>query len=421
VDAQAADDTLRHARMGERELIAFLAMTMALTALGIDLLLPAFPGMRSDFGLDAGSTVISGVVTTYFVGLALGQLAVGPLADRFGRRPLLVVGTLLYVVGATLALLSPTLDMLLLSRFLWGIGAAAGRVLATAILRDRMSGTAMARTMSLIMAVFIIVPVLAPSLGAVLLLVMGWRQLIGVNIAAAVLILLWTTRFDETLAPAQRRSLSPRALAAAVARVARHPHSGPLVLAQALLFGAFSSYLSTSEIIYGQVFDRPGAFPVIFGGMALAMGTANVINGRLVQFVGLERMLRWNLGGYLLGAVALVALTLASAGRPPLVAYLLILGVVLCNHSMTIPNMTSRALEPMGDIAGMASAINGAMLIGGGALIGAIIDRAYDGTVTPLALGFLGIGVAVAALVRASERPDVTGTADPSLDRGSDR
>jgi MFS transporter, DHA1 family, multidrug resistance protein len=419
VDVQAADGSTVRMRMGERELIAFLAMTMALTALGIDLLLPAFPGMRSDFGLDAGSTVISGVITAFFVGLALGQLAVGPLADRFGRRPLLVGGTLLYVVGATLSLLSPTLGILLLSRFLWGMGAAAGRVLATAIVRDRMSGSAMARTMSLIMAVFVIVPILAPSLGAALLLVMTWRQLIGVNIAAAVLILLWAIRFDETLAPTQRRSLSPRALAATVTRVARHPQSGPLVLAQALLFGAFSSYLSTSEIVYGQVFDRPAAFPVIFGGMALAMGTANVVNGRIVGHVGLERMLRWNLGGYLLGAVALVALTLASSGRPPLAAYLLVLGVVLCNHSMTIPNMTSRALEPMGDVAGMASAINGAMLIGGGALVGAIIDRAYDGTVTPLALGFLSIGVAVAALVRTSERPEVTGTGDPSPDRGS--
>ena len=419
MDGQAAAGSA--VRMGERELIAFLAMTMALTALGIDLLLPAFPGMREDFGLDAGSTVISGVITAYFVGLALGQLAVGPLADRFGRRPLLVAGTFLYVAGATLSLLSPTLSVLLLSRFLWGMGAAAGRVLATAVVRDRMAGAAMARTMSLIMAVFVIVPVLAPSLGAVLLLVMSWRQLIGVNIGAAVLILLWTSRFDETLAPAQRRSLSPRALAATVARVARHPQSGPLVLAQALLFGAFSSYLSTSEIIFGQVFGRPAAFPVIFGGMALAMGVANVVNGRIVGSVGLARMLRFNLGGYLLGAVMLVTLTLVSSGSPPLSAYLLVLGVVLCNHSMTIPNMTSRALEPMGDVAGMASAINGAMLIGGGALIGAIIDRAFDGTVTPLALGFLGIGVAVAALVRASERPAVTGTGDPVPGRAGDR
>lgn len=390
----------RRTSMGERELIAFLAMAMALTALGIDLLLPAFPELRAEFGLEPDSTIVSGFITTYFVGLAAGQLLIGPLADRFGRRPLLRAGIVLYAVAAGLAIVAPSLTLLLVARFIWGVGTAAGRVLAIAIVRDRFVGAAMARTMSLIMAVFIIVPVIAPSIGALLLRVFAWDQLVLINIVAAALVLLWTSRLEETLPESGRRSLRLRAVGSAAARVLRDPVSGPLVVAQAVLFGGFASYLSTSEIIYREVFDREALFPVLFGGMALLMGTAALINGRLVERIGLVRMLRLDLFGYLAGATALLLLALTTGGSPPLLAYLAVLGVLLASHAMIIPNMGARAMEPMGDIAGVASAINGAALIGGGALLGAGIDRAYDGTVRPLA-GALVLGGALVALLLA--------------------
>jgi len=389
--------------MQGRELIAFLAMAMALTALGIDLLIPAFPEIREAFGIDAGSTEVARFITTYFIGLGIGQLLIGPIADRFGRRPLLRAGILLYALGAGLTVIAPTFPMLLLARLIWGIGAGGGRVLSIAIVRDRFVGAAMARTMSLIMAVFIIVPVVAPTFGVLLLRIFAWDQLIVLNVVAAAIVLAWSSRLEETLPVGARRTLRPAELGRAVVRVFRHPRSGPLVIAQTVLFGGFASYLSTSELVYREVFDRGELFPLLFGGMALAMGIATLANGRLVERIGLRHMLRADLVGYVLGASGLLVLAASTAGRPPLGLYLVVLTVLLCSHAMFIPNLNARAMEPMGDIAGLASAVNGAVLIGGGALLGAGIDRAYDGTVLPLAIGLTAIAAAVAALTLWSD------------------
>ena len=404
--------------MQGRELIVFLAMAMALSALGIDLLLPAFPEIRAEFGLAPGSTEVSRFITAYFVGLASGQLVIGPLSDRFGRRTLLRAGIVLYLVGATLTVLAPSFTLLLTARFVWGVGAATGRVLAVAIVRDRFVGAAMARTVSLIMAVFVTVPVVAPALGVLLLRFLAWDQLVLINVLAAAAVLAWSVRLEESLPDGVRRTLRPRDLGASAARVLRHPASGPLIVAQAVLFGAFASYLSTSEIIYREVFDSEALFPLLFGGMAFTMGFATLVNGRLVERTGLRRMLRIDLVGYLAGAFLLLAIALASGGRPPLVAYVLVLGVLLSSHAVLIPNLNARAMEPMGDIAGMASAINGSVLVGGGALIGALIDSAYDGTVMPLASATVAVGLLTTLLLRRSER-DVSGTAAPSRVRRS--
>jgi MFS transporter, DHA1 family, multidrug resistance protein len=406
--------------MHGRELIAFLAMAMALTALGIDLLLPAFPDIRAEFGLEPGSTAVSGLITTYFVGLAGGQLLIGPLADRFGRRPLLRAGIVLYAVGAALAIVAPTFSLLLVARLVWGVGAAAGRVLSVAIVRDRFVGAAMARMMSLIMAVFIIVPVVAPTIGALLLRVFTWDQVVLLNLVAAAIVLTWTVRLGETLAVEDRRELRLGALGRAAARVLSHPSSGPLVAAQAVLFGGFASYLSTSEVVYSEVFDRQAQFPLLFGVTALAMGGATLLNGRIVERIGLRRMLRIDHRIYLAAAITLLAVAVVTGGRPPLAVHLVVLVVLLCSHAILIPNLNARAMEPMGDIAGVASAINGTALIGGGALIGAVIDRAYDGTVLPLATAFVVVGLVTSLLLRRSERL-LNGTGVPSRDPGDGR
>jgi DHA1 family bicyclomycin/chloramphenicol resistance-like MFS transporter len=406
--------------MHGRELIVFLAMAMALSALGIDLLLPAFPDIRAEFGLEPGSTAVSGFITAYFVGLAGGQLIIGPLADRYGRRTLFRLGIVLYAIGAALTIIAPTFTLLLFARFVWGLGASTGRVLAVAIVRDRFVGAAMARTISLIMAVFITVPVLAPALGVVLLRHLAWDQLVLFNLVAAALVLVWTVRLDETLPQGARRTLHPRELATAGARVLRHPSAGPLVIAQAVLFGGFASYLSTSEVVYREVFDSESLFPLLFGGMALVMGLATLVNGRVVERIGLTRMLRIDLAGYLAGAALLLTVALVTDGRPPLPVYVIVLALLLSSHAVLIPNLNARAMEPMGDIAGTASAINGSMLVGVGALIGAGIDRAYDGSVLPLATAMVAVGFVTALLLRRSEA-GLSGTGVPSLGRPLDR
>jgi DHA1 family bicyclomycin/chloramphenicol resistance-like MFS transporter len=280
--------------------------------------------------------------------------------------------------------------------------------------------------MSLIMSVFIIVPVVAPTLGALMLRFLAWDQLIVLNVLGAAIMLAWSMRLEETLGEGQRRTLRPRELGRAAAEVMRDRRSGPLIIAQAVLFGGFASYLSTSEVVYSEVFDQAGLFPLLFGSMALSMGTASLVNSRVVERVGLRRVLRIDLVGYLVGAVTLVSVALVTAGRPPLLVYLGVLAILLCSHAMIIPNMNARAMEPMGHIAGLASALNGAVLIGGGALLGAAFDRAFDGTILPLALALLGSGAVAALLLRISESGEpvtttVSGTDDPSHDPGTDR
>ena len=167
--------TRRTGRIGDRELLVMISAIMALMAVGIDMLLPAFDDMRESFGLDESSTQISQVVTVYFVGLAVAQLVWGPLADRYVRKPILYAGIAIYVLGAVGSALAPSLSWLLVCRFVWGIGAAGSRVVATAIIRDRFSGTRMAEAMSQVMAVFVLVPVFAPALGAGIIAVLPWR------------------------------------------------------------------------------------------------------------------------------------------------------------------------------------------------------------------------------------------------------
>jgi MFS transporter, DHA1 family, multidrug resistance protein len=390
--------------MGPRELVAFLAMSISLSALGVAMLLPAFGALRLEFGLAEGSTEIAGFVTAYFAGLAIGQLSLGLLSDRFGRRPLLVAGFIISLVGAALSAVAPSLSLLFLARVLWGIGSAGGRVLSIAIVRDQFAGSVMARKMSFILAVFLIVPVIAPSIGALGLQFVTWRQLIGLNVLAALSLLIWVRRFDETLPRERRRPFRFAQLRTSLRVITRHPRSGPLIVAQAVLFGGFASYLATSELIYTEVFGRAELFPLLFGLMAVLMGTASVLNGRFVVRVGLPTMLRATLTVYLIGASLLVLLALVTGGRPTLGWYLAALGLVLTSHATLLPNMTARAMEPMGRIAGSASAINGSVLVGGGGLIGALIDRQYDTTVLPLAVALLLIGVLSAVLLRLSER-----------------
>jgi len=255
------------------------------------------------------------------------------------------------------------------------------------------------------MAVFIVVPVLAPSLGAVALRLVAWRELVLINIAIAVVVLgLIVHRLEETLPATRREPVRLGRLARALHRIATDPRSGPLVLGQAILFAAFASYLGTFEVIVGQVYARPTLFPIAFGSVALVAGLAAVVNGRIVERVGIDRMIRAAFVGHLVGSATLVVLAVRWDGRPPLALWGLGLAVVVFNHATLIPNLASRAMEPMGDVAGIASAVAGSLLIGGGGLIGSVLDRAYDGTVRPLSSAFLVTGV-VAALLHLVSAP----------------
>jgi MFS transporter, DHA1 family, multidrug resistance protein len=392
-------------RLGPAEFTALLALSMALAALGIDLMLPAFPEIRAGLGHPPDSTAVAGIVTTYLLGLALGQLVYGPVSDRYGRRRALYLGYGVYAFGALASTLAPDLSVLLVARFVWGLGAAGPRTVTLAVIRDSFEGDRMSRAMSFVMAVFILVPVLAPTLGAAVVQVVAWRWLFAICFVAAVAMAVWALRLPETLRDEHRLAdLRFGRILASAREVVSHRQTAGYTLALTALYGVFTSYLASSEIIFGRTFDRASSFPLIFGALAGTMGLAMLANARAVGRVGARRLSHLVLVFYVGAAGLLAGLAVVTDGRPPFWLFLVGLAVMLMSHALLIPNFNTVALAPMGHIAGTASAVIGTVPTALGALLGALLDRAFDGTVLPVSLGFLGYGVLALLLVLWAER-----------------
>jgi MFS transporter, DHA1 family, multidrug resistance protein len=391
--------------LGRAEFTTLLALSMALAALGIDLMLPAFPEIRAGLGQPPDSTAVAGLVTTYLLGLALGQLVYGPVADRYGRRRALYIGYGVYAVGALASALSPTLGVMLVARFVWGLGAAGPRTVTLAVIRDTFEGDRMSRAMSFVMAVFIIVPVLAPTLGALIVALVSWRWLFGVCFLAAAGMAIWALRLPETLREEHRLpDLRFGRIIASARYVVSNRQTAGYTLALTALYGVFTSYLASSEIIFGETFDRAAQFPLIFGALAGVMGLGMLANARIVGRVGARRLSHLVLVFYVGAAGALSGLAWVTDGVPPLGLFLVGLAVMLVSHALLIPNFNTIALAPMGSVAGTASAVIGTVPTAVGALLGSVLDRAFDGTVLPVSVGFLGYGVLALALVLVAER-----------------
>ncbi|MBT5754693.1 MAG: multidrug effflux MFS transporter [Acidimicrobiaceae bacterium] len=390
--------------LGPRELLVMISAIMALMAIAIDMVLPAFDDIRETFGLAADSTQISQVITVFFLGLAIAQLVWGPLADRFGRKPILYAGTAIYVAGAVGSALSPSLNWLLAFRFVWGVGAAGSRVVATAIIRDSFEGTRMAKAMSQIMAVFVMAPVFAPSIGAGLIIVFSWRSIFWFCVICAGIIVVWSMRLPETLTEANRRPLEFRSITAGFGTVLRNPITSGYTFATLFLQGVFSAYLGSSERLIGEIFGRPDQFPLIFGAIAILFAVGAVINGQVVGIFGMKRLIHVMSGAVLVMSVALVAISVTADGTPNFWIFMPMLGVMLAMFMFLMPNLNTAALEPMGDLAGTASSLTGAGRIAGGALLGAVVDSQVTNTTTPFAVAIVLFAIGAIASIVWAER-----------------
>lgn len=374
----------RQYRMGSKELLALVSATMAFGAMGIDFMLSAFDEIRVDFDLAVDSTQTSRIVTVYLLGAAFGQILYGPLADRFGRKPTLYAGAAVYILGAAGSALAPSFDLLLASRFVWGVGAAGARVVAVSIVRDRFEGAAMASAMSNVMAVFVLVPIVAPSLGAVIIAIAPWRAVFWSCVVFAVVIVLWSLRLRETLDPANVRALRPTLIAKGYWQVARTPVTFGYTMASVFVQASFTTYLASAELFIAQVFDREGQFPVIFGLVAILFGVAAIINGRIVERLGIDAVVTraYVALAVLLGLLGIVTIT--QSGRPNFWVFMPLLGLTLACFMFMMPNLNSAAMEPVGAIAGSGSALTGAARIGLGAILGGIFAERISSSVTPL-------------------------------------
>jgi len=377
--------------------IVVLSMAMAATALAIDTVLPAFPEIRADLGLEADSTAVAGLVSAFLIGLGLGLVPAGLLADRFGRRPVLWGGIVIYVAGAVAAALAPTLEVMLIARFVWGLGAAGPRVAALAMVRDAFEGERMARQMSLIMAVFLIVPTIAPAIGAGLVAIGPWQLVFWLCAAFGILVFALSMQLPATMPPDQRRSLSLREIRTSNKIVFTTPGTYGYLLAMVGLFASFISYLASSEIIIDEVFGLGSWFPVIFGAIAIVMAIAMLVNGRVVERIGLDTIIRWMMVALLVADGVLLVVAVATDGSPPFWLFIVVLAVVISCQQILVPNLNASAMRPLGSVAGTASAMLGMIPMVIGSVLGSFIDRAFDGTITPLAIGFMLSGLITVA------------------------
>jgi len=377
---------IRGSSLSRGELLTMLSAIMALMALGIDMLLPAFDDIEGAFGLAPGETRVSQVITVFFLGLAVAQLFWGPLADRYGRKKILYAGMVIYGLGAIGSALSTSFEMLLLSRFVWGVGAAGSRVVATAIIRDVFSGNAMAKAMSQIMAVFVLVPVFAPALGSGLIAFLPWRSIFWFCLVWAFGIALWGLRMPETLNPENQRPLEMRSVFGGFRQVLRHRLTSGYTMSTLFIQGVFTAYLGSSERIIDDIFDRGDQFPFIFGAVAILFGVGALINGWAVGIIGMHRLIRLVFISAFVTVGALVAISLAADGEPNFWIFMPLLGVLLAHFMFLMPNLNTAALEPMGSIAGTASSLTGAARIAGGALLGALVDSQVSDSVTPFVI-----------------------------------
>lgn len=403
----ASTDVATRSHPGRNETLAMLSAVMALMAMAIDLMLSAFDEMRLSFGLDPNSNEVAGVVTVFFMGLAVAQLFFGPITDRFGRKSVLYASVAVYVLGAVGSALAPTLPLLLVARFVWGVGAAGARVVATAVARDLFEGVEMARAMSQIMAVFVLVPVIAPTVGAGIVAILPWRAVFWACAIWAVAMAAWTRRLPESLPPERRRRLDRSDIASAYAEFARTRPTLWFSISSVFLQSVFTMYLASAELIVSEIFGRRSAFPVVFGVIAIGFGIAALVNGRLVGRFGVRPVMNTMLVSLIIGAVLLVAVTLAGDGTPSFWVFMPLLAVLLAQFMFLMPNMNAEALEPVPHIAGTASSLSGGLRMAGGAVLGGVVAARIDTSLTPFALAFLVfILLAAASMSVATRRVD---------------
>ena len=382
-----------------REFIAIVTALMASGALAIDLMLPAFPDMRQEFGMSSDSTQVGWIVTAFFLGMAVGPWIYGPASDRYGRRGLLFGGMALYIASALLACVAPSWEWVIVSRFVWGLGAAAPRTLSTAMIRDRYEGNAMARLMSNIMAVFLLVPILAPGIGAGLIAIAPWRIVFWFPAVIASVLMLWATRLPETLEPERRRALTRSAFVQALKEVVGHRQTVCFTLAIAFLFGVMTSYLASSEVILSDVYGYGSWFPLFFGSVAIMLALNSLNNARLVHKIGITQLVRRMVVVAMCTSFVFLLISRLNHGHPNFWLYAISLACVIPVAQGLVPVCNTAAMIPLPHVAGTASAIISTVTTAGGALLGNIGSSAFNGTVQPLAIALMAYVLIAAVLI----------------------
>ena len=370
--------------LGPREFIALMGMLTATIAFSIDALLPALPDIAQSL-TPSNPNNAQLTITAFVLGMGIGTFFVGPLADRFGRRPTLICGAVLYVASCMVAIFTTEITLLLITRVTMGLGASAARVVAMAIVRDQTSGREMARLMSLIMMVFALVPAIAPSIGAVIVGFTGWRGLFAAFAVFSILTSLWfLIRQPETLV--QKRPLAFASLAAAFREMVSLSVVRRSIITQTLIYACLFAALSSTQQVFADVYGQVSQFPYWFALIAVLAASASFLNSKIVVKLGMQRVISTALLGQIAISAVMITVWLLSPANS-FGIYVIWTTSVFFIVGLTLGNLNALAMEPLGHIAGFAASLLQGSATGGSVLIAAPIGLAFDGTPLPVAIG----------------------------------
>jgi len=374
-----------------------------MVALSIDAMLPALPAIAADLGV-ARINDSQYIITLFFAGMACGQIFFGPLSDSVGRRPAIIAGLTLFAAGCLLSMFAGGFDQMLLGRFLQGLGAAGPRIVSIALVRDRYQGRDMARVMSFVMTVFILVPVFAPAIGQGILLWADWPAIFGLFLALALGVGSWFwLRQPETLKAERRIAFSAAQMWQDTLGILRIRAALGYALTMGFVFGAFVGYLSSSQQIFQVQYGLGELFPLYFGILASIIGCASLVNARLVMRLGMRRLSRLALTAMSGMSVLFCLLAWFLDGHPQLYLLMAYLLPLFFLFGILFGNLNALAMEPLGHIAGLGSAVVGSLSTLISVSFGILVSDAYDGTVLPLTLGFAVLGLGGLAIMRWTE------------------
>lgn len=386
------------------EFVALMAMLMSLTALAIDAILPALQIIRTEY-LVQNPNEAQHLISSVFAGLVFGQLIYGPLSDSFGRKKLIHIGISIFIIGCFVSLYAGDYSVMLLGRFLQGIGVASTRVLTMAMVRDEYSGNAMGRIMSLITMVFIIVPAFAPSIGQFIMLFGHWHYIIWFFIFIAIIGMLWLQiRQPETLAIESRKPATFKRVKEAAIIILSNRTTMGYATTSGIIFGAFIGYLLSSQQIFTQIFNQQENFPIYFGLLAASIGFSSFVNSRFVEKYGMRRMCFFALKALCLITLLFLACVHYFEGQPSLGVFMLFMLAIFMCVGVLFGNFNSLAIEPVGHVAGVATAIITSLQNIISLSLGSLIGSAFNMTIYPMAIGFFILSLLASFIMLWTEK-----------------
>ena len=379
--------------IGMVEFISLMALMTSLIALSIDAVLPAMDFVGQDLGVtNVQETHL--IVSLFFIGMGFGQLYYGPLSDDKGRRYAIMSGLVIFVIGSVICMLAESLTVMLVGRVIQAFGVSGPRIATMAIIRDKFEGDAMARVMSFMMMVFVLVPMLAPSFGQGILFIASWRYIFASFLIIALLIGVWFfVRQPETLSKDMRQPFSWAQLWQSSKFILTHKLVMLYTMSMGFIFGAFLTYISASQTIFQHIYDVGNLFPLYFALLAFAIGFASFINGKLVMGLGMRKLCTWAMCGWLFFSGILTVLCWFYAGIPPMWMFVSVLFFAFFCIGILFGNINAMAMQPLGAMAGLGAAIIGSLSSLISVLTAVFIGSFIEHSITPVALGFVVFGV----------------------------